>query len=449
MPDWRLRDRLPDIDAIKAELLTLDPDQSEAVFRTFPKSNEIASQMAFILGSCRYPGILWKVKEADRIFGPIADQFDPKKQKVPASFTMMCGDQIYADALNKSIELLRADTYEEFQERYLTAFSSPNLRRLMRTSTTYMILDDHEIEDNWTQDKIGDQSSRGLFNLAISAYMSYQWSHSPHTYGRLFFYDFVCAGYPVFVVDTRTQRYKDDQIGLRDNHLLGRPSLDKDNHPSQLQQLLNWLTKQQQEVKDAPKIIVSSSVFAPNAMDERIDPVPNDSSQAATDPLYFANVKRRENSDSWPAYPNTRAELLAHIIKKKIQNVVFLGGDIHCSCVAEINFDGASAKDLKMCAVTSSAFYWPFPFADGDPNGYVHDSRVAGQLDPFPIPDTDATMHYSAFGFTQEDNFGRLEIDRASATLTVRVFDRKGEILEVADQKGAKTKANVLKLAKW
>src|SRR5205807_9356190 len=148
-----------------------------------------------------------------------------------------------------------------------------------------------------------------------------------------------------------------------------------------------------------------------------------------------------------PAYPNTRGALLKHIVQNSIQNVVFLAGDIHCSCVAEIDFDGAN--DLKMCAVTSSAFYWPFPFADGDPNGFVHDSRQANQLDPFPVPDTKAVMHYRAFGFTQEDNFSRLEIDRANATLTVRVFDRDGELLEVADQAGKKTKANVLKLAKW
>jgi alkaline phosphatase D len=285
-----------------------------------------------------------------------------------------------------------------------------------------------------------------LFNLAISAYMSYQWSHSPRTNGRLFFYDFVCAGYPVFVLDTRTQRFKDDQTGLRDNHMLGRPSLDKKNHPSQLDLLLAWLTKQQQEVKDAPKFIVSSSVFAPNDMSERIEAVANDAPGAATDPLYLANVKRREASDSWPAYPNTRAALLAHIVQNKIQNVILLGGDIHCSCLADISFDGGG-KGLRMCAVTSSAFYWPFPFADGDPNGYVHDSRQ--QIDPFPIPGTNATMNYTAFGFTQEDNFTRIELDRAKATLTIRVYDRKGEALEAAGPDGEPTKANVLKLANW
>jgi alkaline phosphatase D len=185
-------------------------------------------------------------------------------------------------------------------------------------------------------------------------------------------------------------------------------------------------------------------------MDERVDPVAGDTAAtAAGEEIYLANVKRREGSDSWPAYPNTRTDLLKHIVEKRIQNVIFLGGDIHCSCVAEIEFDGAQAKDLKAFSVTSSAFYWPFPFADGDPNGYVHNSRDQKQIDPFPILGTDAVMHYRAFGFTQEDNFCRLDIDRAKGTITVRAFDRRGEALKVADAKGDKTTANVLQLAKW
>ena len=452
LPDWQLRDRLPDINLIKGDLLKLSDTESEAVFRTFPKTGTVANRMSFILGSCRFPGLLWKIKEADRIFAPVYDHVVPKKQEDPVRFIMMCGDQIYADTLNKGIPLLRADTYEEFQERYQTAFGSTNLRRLLRRSPTYMILDDHEIEDNWTQDRLWAGSAfRDVFVLAIGAYMSYQWSHGPRTWGRLLYYDFQCAGYPVFVLDERTQRYKDDQIGLLDNHLLGRPSLDSVNHPGQMDCLRNWLSRQQRDIGDAPKFIVSPSVFAPNPMDERVAPAPGDEippMKKPGDEIYVDNARRRGASDSWPAYPNTRRELLKHIVDNKIQNVVFLGGDIHCSCVAGIEFDGDAAKDLKAFAITSSAFYWPFPFADGDPNGYVHDSRDARQFDPFAV-DADVTMHYRSFGFTQEDNFSRIDIDKGKHTIAVRVFDNRGNEIQVADAKGAKTTRNVLTLAPW
>jgi alkaline phosphatase D len=450
LPDWQLIGRLPDIDHIKNELFSsaFEAQECEATFRTFPNPDVIADRLSFLLGSCRYPGLLWKIKHADRIFKPMQRHFQADEELGEAArFTMMCGDQIYADMLNRMLPVMRADTFEEFQQRYVTAYQAPHLRRLMRTATTYMVLDDHEIEDNWTQDRISDTGKHQLFNIAIGAYQSYQWGHGPRTWGQLLYYRFECAGYPVFVLDTRTQRFKDDLPGLEDNHLLGRPSLDIANHPGQVQRLLEWLSDQQKRGGNVPKFIVSSSVFAPNDMKERIAPTPQDSEDA--DALWGMNLKRRNNSDSWPAYPATRLAILRHVVENRIQNVVFLSGDIHCSNVAEIDFHGSDGVGLKAFSVTSSAFYWPFPFADGDPNNYVHNSREEDQADPFPVQPSNAVMHYRSYGYTQEDNFTRLDIDRGNATLTVRVYDREGEPVEVDNRAGAKTRVNVLQLVGW
>ena len=65
-------------------------------------------------------------------------------------------------------------------------------------------------------------------------------------------------------------------------------------------------------------------------------------------------MKRRDDSDSWPAFPVTRLALLQHIVRNRIQNVVFLAGDIHCSNVAEIEFDGNDGRDLKAFSVIRS-----------------------------------------------------------------------------------------------
>ncbi len=409
------------------ELLKLKAETSEARFKTFP---EQADDLSFILGSCRYPGLLWKVKEADQIFGPLWNEAqgegpelpgDPTKRE-PVSFVLMVGDQIYADMLNRSISLARADTFAEFQERYLTAFGSRNMQALLRQIPNYMILDDHEIEDNWTQDRISDVASREIFNLAMSAYLSYQWSHGPRTYGHRLFYQFECGGYPFFVLDTRTQRFMDDDpTSLGDNHLVGRPSLDP-LEPSQLDLLLQWLENCQKSSGNIPKFIVSSSVFVPNPISAR-------EGRTGTPQQV---VDWRQQSDSWPAFPNTRRSILQCILTNKIQNVVFLSGDIHCSNVAEMSFQGpGNDKDIKTFSVTSSAFYWPFPFADGDPSGYVHDSRQKGQEDTFVIDSTSgSTMDYTAWNFTQEDNYCRIDIDRQNSTMTVLPFDKSGQLIE-------------------
>ena len=264
-----LAERLPSPKAWIDDLHALDPRRAEAEFKTFSNTTADAGNLSFIVGSCRYPGLLWKAKRADAIFGPLRAEARGRDGRTPVKFVTMVGDQIYADMLNRHLPLGLADTFEEFQDRYVSAFGSPNMRRLLKEFPHYMILDDHELEDNWTQDRVKKAHSRRVFNLAIGAYMSYQWSHGPRKYGRRLFYDFDCGGYPFFVLDTRTQRFMDDVEGsLDDNHLLGRPSL-AEEEPSQLSVLLGWLRAQQAERGNAPKFIVSSSVFAPNPMSAR------------------------------------------------------------------------------------------------------------------------------------------------------------------------------------
>ena len=444
-----LAERLPDPNVWIEDLLKLRPKFSEARFRTFAKAGEDPeASLAFVLGSCRYPGIMWKIKDADRIFGPMAREAtkgypaDRKaKERRPVDFALMVGDQIYADMLNRHVPLGLADTFEEFQERYHSAFGSRKMRRLLRNLPTYMILDDHEIEDNWHQDRIKKAESRKVFNLAIDAYRSYQWSHGPDSFNGHLYYRFDCGGYPFFVLDTRTQRFMDDvSDALEDNHLLGRPSLGN-SEPSQLERLLKWLEDGQAEHGNTPKFIVSSSVFAPNPMRARTGRKGSDEQK----------VGWAEGSDSWPAFPETRRAILDTILSKKVQNVVFLSGDIHCANVARLTFGGtAAAAKLKAYSITSSAFYWPFWFADGEPSNFVHDSKDTKQKDSFKISGQ-KTMDYTAWNFTQEDNFCRVDVDKAGHKITVRPFNRDGELIHSRDWFGRPKDplVSTLELAPW
>jgi alkaline phosphatase D len=417
--DEALKQRLPPLAPWMIEALNELDESTRACFRTFPATAATPRPLSFVLGSCRYPGVLWQAKRADRIFGPIVARAMDEEQSSPVRFALMVGDQIYADELNRNVPVGRADTFGEFQQRYLTAFGSLNMSNLLRRLPTYMILDDHEIEDNWTQDRIRDDGKHVLFNLAISAYMSYQWSHGPRTFGRALYYTFECDGHPFFVLDTRTQRFKDDIGGLPEHHMLGRPGLDP-NEPSQIDHLLAWMRDQQKRVGDAPKFIVTSSVFVPNFVSERWGPDPQKPAQ-----------KRLENSDAWPAYPTTRRTILDAIVKDGIQNVVFLAGDVHCSNVAALSFiRGGDVLPIKAFAITSSAFYWPFPFADGNPADFVHDSTKPGQEDVFPL--TDGTqMHYLAWNFTQDDNYCVVDVDPKAKRIDVNVFGSDGQAVKL------------------
>ena len=445
--------RLPHSSAWRDDLRNLDPAKAAAVVRTFPAEGRDEGRVSFLLGSCRYPGLLWKVRHSDRIFAPMARLAQGKAASPEAAdadaparadrprFVLMVGDQIYADLFNKIVPFGRADTYREFRDRYLTAFGSPNIRRLMQRLPTYMILDDHEIEDNWSQDRLRRSAKYQLFTIAVDAYLSYQWSHGPRTWGRRLYYRFDCGGLPFFVLDTRTQRFIEGPQGdLTRNNLLGRPTL-PGAPPGQLQRLLEWLDEQQAARGNAPKFVVTSGVFAPSPISAR-------TSLATADP------EALERSDGWPAFPVTRSAILRRIVDAGIQNVVFLSGDIHCCNVAEVFLTGTpEAEQIKMFSVTSSAFYWPFPFADGEPSDFVHDSRAEGQEDTFRFQDSqgrELAMDYRAWNFSQEDNFAHLTVDREAAELRVRVHDKRGRLVEEEDGRDGKVRLDArLGLAVW
>jgi alkaline phosphatase D len=398
---------LPPPESWQGQLQVLDHELATAAFRTFPAGE--TDRFSFVFGSCRYPGVLWQQKRVDLIFDSIHERMHAPKDGTDPRFFMMVGDQIYADTLPKGAGIVVADTEAEFHERYVTAFTARNTRRLLASVPSYMILDDHEIEDNWVSGRLHQAGKRALFNMAINAYLSYQWSHGPRNFSNRLYYSFAFGGFPFFVLDERSQRLKeDDDPDLSHNHLLGRPGKGTD-YVGQVDVFCDWLVKQQQERGDRPKFVVSASVFVPNEV------------------RTTRGNKQKAEDDSWAAFPLTRQRVLQTIVDHGVQNVVFLSGDIHCSNVAEMSFERAGkALPLKAFSIVSSAFYWPYPFANGDPLDYVHDSEK--ENDNFPI-DEQSSMRYRSWGYHQENNFTQVDLDWAQKALIARTFDKNGDAL--------------------
>ncbi len=131
---------------------------------------------AYIVGSCRYLRIAANTPLlpalGDRTFAGInriVEQADP-----PISAVLMTGDQVYLDDLN----VIGPDrTYKNILLRYRTVLAQPHIRTLMSGTPTYMMLDDHEIEDNWPARKTVNDDV--LYANAMSAYELYQASHGP------------------------------------------------------------------------------------------------------------------------------------------------------------------------------------------------------------------------------------------------------------------------------
>lgn len=376
---------------LDADNIVDPPDDSEtwgaANTGTFTTASSSATAAtSFVFGSCRYLlrmfGGTFFDDRGDKTFRSILRQVRGGRK---TDFVLMVGDQIYADDLNA----IGADTdLDEFNKRYRISFTQDHIRDLMSHLPTYMILDDHEIEDNWSQDKA--RSQYNLYVAAMQSYHSYQlvhgpafsWSDRPNRTitPEKIWYSFRTGASKVFVMDTRTERFQEPEEIKR---MIG---------PEQMTALKAWLS----EADDAPtvKFIVSSVPFFPEFM-----PDPD---------------------DKWTEYKEQRLEILEHIRRKKIRRVVFLGGDVHCSLTAQLGHEDDDS--FKVSSVISSSFFWPYP------QGRKSDFKWKGSLDE-RAPKYHITRAGKVFS---TDNFTRVSYDprKDANKLAVEIYDRKGGTLQ-------------------
>lgn len=335
---------------------------------------------SYAFGSCRYLlrlfGGAFFDERGDKVFRSILDQHQEPHSQIHG--VIMAGDQIYADDLNFVSPDVAID---EYLSRYRTVFSQNNVRELMSRVPTYMILDDHEIEDNWPS-KATDKDWLTLYPSAIHAYQIYQCSHSPlfslnddnRLTGTLdrFWYTFQDGCCDCFVMDTRTERRWSEN-----------PKHRKMINRRQMEALLLWLNDGSGRVK----LVVTAVPFFPDM--------------------------ESDSDDKWSGFVDERTEVLDFIRKNRIRKVVFLSGDVHCSFSVELKH--ASDPSFKVISVISSSFFWPYPHMDDSDfilNGTLKTTshQKYRVVDPSPVHST--------------DNFARLDISPES--IAISFFERKG-----------------------
>ncbi|WP_432218372.1 alkaline phosphatase D family protein [Pseudomonas kribbensis] len=351
-------------------------------FRT--RSGQPLQPRAYILGSCRYlrltAGIPVFPQLGDRIFASISQLIEGAHP--PISAIMMSGDQIYADDLN----LIAPDReYNEIIEKYRAAFSQPNIQRLMSGTSTYMILDDHEIEDNWPANT--ETSDEALFHNAMAAYEIYQASHSPacslttngqvdHSSLKHYWYQFSDGDIEWFVTDSRTRRNLSSE---------NRRILDEE----QEQALCKWLIESPARVK----FVVTSVMFYPD--------------------------RKMNGEDAWMGFPEQRLRLLETIRQHRIRNVVFISGDVHGSLTSRLTH--SDDPDFEVHTIVSS------PLSNSKLLPYATASTFI--LDQ-PLARTDAGeyRHTLTSEVVSQDNFAHMVVE--AGHILVNYHDRDGKRLQ-------------------
>jgi choline dehydrogenase-like flavoprotein len=364
--------RMDSVAVPKAVLDALDPNRTS---------------VSFALASCRYSARVVDREMADFMFGKLRALLADGAPHRPA-LLLLVGDQIYADATAGVFDPKSAR--ERFYESYHEAWTAPNARAVLRQLPTYMMMDDHEVADNWSPGETdGDTEKWGL-----EAFEGYQWLHSPRNAAELrrdnaavsgYFYSFDAAGFPFFVCDTRTTRSPPAEI-------MEKP---------QLRALKEWLS-----AHDKPphrhKFVVSPSLVVPFRKD----------AQRRGRDHPDAYLRR---SDGWEAFPTSLRELMAYVLEHKVRNVVFLCGDAHVSMASRIWFEHqGQVLDLGTRCIVSSPLYAPFPFA----NSRAEEFAPAGELDL----GGGARMHYAITGeMIERDSFAVVHADARATPPALQV----------------------------
>ena len=322
--------------------------QPEKAAKSDPQPVAARAPLSFVVGSCQYPPGVFDQPCAEASYAAIDRLCDSDR---PPQFMLALGDQVYVDS---NAGALGSDAYpgsadDAVRQAYDLTFRMPAFRRVTARLPMYMMLDDHEVRDNWQP--LPHLSEDDDVAAGLRAFDRYQGVVNPVCSalqpGRHF--SFRPAGALVAVLDTRSQRdLRRITIGSRGTNWQRATIIAKES-------MRGLKTLLCQAPDEAVKFIASPSPLIPF---ERAARQNQDGKKAVADVM---------RSDGWAGYPDSMDELLEFIVTKRLRKVVFLSGDAHLQAVCRVRL----ADDVVVHGVLSSGLYAPWPFANADARDYV------------------------------------------------------------------------------
>lgn len=292
---------------------------------------------SFILASCQYPAGFIDRKVAYRSYAEVADRIGAGVGIQP-KFALLVGDQVYVDPTAGLYDPAASD--DRYRLPYEAWLQERSVREVLRRIPSFMLLDDHEIDDNWEPLASPNDidTNAKLKKEGFAAFEKYQRGVDP----KLKTFDY--EGFHFFLLDTRSERTH-RKIGAG----LANATLFKTGVGETMSDLETWL------LKNGPKFIASPSMFLPRHRRA----IQRD---ASLSPDNLSALR----SDGWDGYPNSLRDVLGAIAAGKIKHVVLLSGDEHRGCIATAlltEMDGTPITTVH--SIHTAAMYAPYPFANG------------------------------------------------------------------------------------
>ena len=341
---------------------------SNSVIEYAPNDYTILSNrekpFSFALGSCQYPAGILDKEVAYHSYKKLNQLLSDTHHK--PQFIALIGDQIYADATAGFLD--PKAKFDRFVQPYYRLYKNHHVRTALRKLPMFAMLDDHELSDNWEpvlnnppkQNELSETRKAGVnsflkFQRGITSNSDASETDSERAYTPLW-YSFVNSEHDFFMFDTRTERSPRTATNILDP----TTTLISTNQQTGFQ---NWLTRSN---NDKPKFALSSSILLPR---HRLNHASDHSA---------ANCIR---SDGWDGYPVSLYKILALIVDQQVENLVFLSGDEHLGCYAEIYIHNISnGKSAYTVSAHCPGLYTPFPFANSAVSDFEgHWNETTGQ----------------------------------------------------------------------
>lgn len=342
----------------------------------------------FALASCQYPAGLvdgtpqdW-VAGGSRLPGPadasmlrLARRLDDPAGPNRPSLLVLAGDQIYADATAGlfdpragSTPRTLGTTIREAEDwlriPYQAWYGSVGPQSVLGRLPSRMMLDDHEIDDNWEPLPTDAAPAATTHNQALrdagrQAYQRYQRNLVGAELLPVLWHDYRHRDIRFFLADTRTER------GARTAAM--EAQVPRIMGCLQTARLKSWLADE----PERPAFFVSPSMLLPR----RRSSIDGPRHRPPAGPPRAPRLRGALHSDAWDGYPGSLHALLARLWRLGRSNLVFLSGDEHVSSVIKATVtrvvNGQHVRPVTLNSVHSSALYAPYPFANSVPEDFA------------------------------------------------------------------------------
>ena len=170
---------------------------------TFTTAPAASDHLEFVFGSCDC------ALDPDWVDPVWLERWWELAKRYDYDLLLLIGDQIYADDL----ERVNGPWFEQYVNRYHQSWTKWPMREVVRHTPTYMVLDDHDVKDDWGADFALPRKEPGRIEAALEAYRLFQQSHNPGGQDGPIHYHFRWGPAAFFVMDNRTARRYPDAVG--------------------------------------------------------------------------------------------------------------------------------------------------------------------------------------------------------------------------------------------